>query len=342
MTNLTRASQELFSRPPDERYASLQELWEFCQRVKEDSLDRWHAPGTIAVEANPNGLRFIAGSDGAFLMNDWSFSQLCKMSGVAKDTVNRLSADTASRVLQETLPRDGNKPLQILTGGTTVRSLHGTQYTRLWNADLVRTLREFAVDFEPPQTGMNGATGLYAGEQDCFCFLIDPAGWCEIGNEAYAPGFFVWNSEVGRRSLGIQTFWFQSVCQNHIVWDATEVVEWTRKHTARVHEGLSEIRRIIEGLVAKRDERKDSFHRVIKKAMETTLGDDAEKTLAALAKHGITRQAAKKALEIAQEKGRFTIWSLVDALTRLAGQMDHAGDRTEADQKASGLLQLVT
>ena len=62
---------------------------------------------------------------------------------------------------------------------------------------------------------MNGATGLYCGEQDLFVFLIDPVGWAEIDGEAFAPGFFVWNSEVGKRSVGIQTFWFQQVCANH-------------------------------------------------------------------------------------------------------------------------------
>ena len=66
--------------------------------------------------------------------------------------------------------------------------------------------------------------------------MIDPTGWAEIDGQAFAPGFFVWNSEVGKRSLGIQTFWFQKVCQNHIVWDATEVVDFSRKHTANVRE----------------------------------------------------------------------------------------------------------
>jgi hypothetical protein len=47
-----------------------------------------------------------------------------------------------------------------------------------------------------------------------------------------------WNSEVGCRSVGIQTFWFQAVCANHIVWDAVEVVDFSRKHTANVHECL--------------------------------------------------------------------------------------------------------
>ncbi len=341
MSTLTRASKELFSRTADERFPSLQALWEYCQKVKEASIDRWHPPSAISVESSLDGIRFTAGNDGSFLMNDWSFSQVCRMAGVAKETVNRLSSETASRVFHETLPQDGSKPLQILTANDGVRSLHGTQYTRLWNADLVTMLREFATDFQPPQEGINGATGLYAGEQDLFVFMIDPAGWCEIGNESFAPGFFVWNSEVGRRSLGVQTFWFQSCCSNHIVWDAVEVVEWKRKHTAKVGEGLSEIRRIIEGLVAKRDERKDGFHRVIKQAMETHLGDDAEKVLSTVTKKGITRQAAKQAVELARQQGAFTIWTMVDALTRLAQQTDFASDRTEVDMKAASLLELV-
>jgi hypothetical protein len=340
MTNLMRASNELFKRSPDEVYESLQSLYEYCREQNNAGLDRWHPPSSICVNGDDNLLCNL-GNDGAFLMNDWSFSQLCRMAGVAKDTVNRLTPRTASSVFGETLSASGTKPLQFLTVGNRIRSIHGTQYTRLWNADLIQTLKEFAVDFHPPQKGMNGATGLYAGEQDMFAFLIDPLGWTEIGDQNYAPGFFVWNSEVGRRALGIQTFWFQAVCQNHIVWDATEVIEWTRKHTSKVGDGLTEICRIIEGLVQKRDERKDGFAATIKKAMEATLGDDAEKVLAFLNKNGINRSLAQEAYDIAQKKGRFTIWTIVDALTQLSQASKFAGDRIEADQKASQLLQLV-
>jgi hypothetical protein len=174
-------------------------------------------------------------------------------------------------VFAETLTR-GNKPLQLYGEGDQLRSMHGTAYTRPHDADVVRTLQEFAVDFQPPQTAAGGGTGLYAGEQDLFCFLIDPAGWTEIEGEAFAPGFFVWNSEVGRRSVGIQTFWFQAVCQNHIVWDAVEVVDFTRKHTSSVVDAMTEIRRIIEALIAKRDDLRNGFAQVIAKAMHTKLG----------------------------------------------------------------------
>lgn len=341
MSNLTRAHFELFRRTPDECFSSLRDLGEHCRGQKDRSFDRWHLPQ--AIRARPlatNSLAVEAGTDGAFTMNAWSFGQLCQLAKVSKDTVNRLSPETAARVFEETLPA-GKKPLQLLTEGDTVRSVHGTAYTRLHNADLVAILHEFATDFGPPQRASTGGTGLYCGEEDMFCFLIDPLGWVEIDGEAFAPGFFLWNSEVGKRSLGIETFWFQAVCQNHIVWDAVEVVEFARKHTANVHESLSEIRRIIERLVQKRDDRRDGFAKVVRKAMETRLGDDAEEVAEVLAKAGVSQVLRKQALDLVREQGRFTIFSLVDALTRLSGAFKNAGDRTEADQKAGRLLQLA-
>ena len=72
----------------------------------------------------------------------------------------------------------------------------------------------------------------------------------------------MWNSEVGKRSIGVQTIWFQAVCQNHIVW--IEVVDFSRKHTANVYDSVADIRGIIARLVDKRDERRDGFVQVMK------------------------------------------------------------------------------
>ena len=75
--------------------------------------------------------------------------------------------------------------------------------------------------------------------------------------------------------------------------------------------------------------------------METKLGDDAEEVLKVLAQKTIPRSLAKKALEIAQEQGRFTVFALVDALTRLCREIENAGERMEADQKVAKLLELA-
>ena len=338
--NLTKAHNELFRRTPDEAFPTLQSLWEHCHQQKMQSTDLWIAPREVSARVSEDILTMTLGTDGAFSMNEWSFTQLTRLAGVNKDTVNRLTPATASLVLEETLPR-ATKPFQVFTEDHRVRSLHGTTYTRLHNADLIMMLREFATDFQPPQNAMNGGTGLYAGEQDLFAFLIDPMGWVEIGEEAYAPGFFVWNSEVGRRSLGIQTFWFQAVCQNHIVWDAIDVCEFTTKHTSKVQDGLTTIRQMIDTIVRKRDERKDGFAAVLRKAMEQSLGSDADEALKNVCRNGIPRGLAQEALQIAQEKGRLTVFALVDALTRLTQRSQYAGDRAEADAKAASLLTLV-
>ena len=339
MQTLHEASRQLFERSPDERFDTLGELCEHCQVEKTESQDRWVPPESIVTVPSRNRLGLQL-DETPFDLNDWSFSQVCRLAGVARDTVNRVSSDTAARVLEETLPR-GGKPLQILTHGDGIRAVHGASYTRLYNADVLTMLREFATDFEPPPVGCDGGTGLYCGEQDLFCFLIDPTGWAEIDDQAFAPGFFLWNSEVGRRSLGVKTFWFQAVCQNHIVWDAVEVVEFSRKHTANVHDGLREIREIIARLVETRDQRRDGFAAVIKKAMEQRYGNTPDEVLELLKERGITRTLARQAVELATGQGRFTIFTVVDALTRVSAGLKYAGDRVEADSKAAQLLTLV-
>ena len=341
MSNLTRASRELFRRTPDETYSSLEALLNRCHQQREKSEDHWISPaGLWTRPMGSDHLQLTAGEDKVFTLNDWSFGQLCRLAGVTKETVNRLTPDTASRVLGETLPR-GNKPLQIYAQEDRARSIHGASYTRLYDAELLDIVLECASGFEPPPKGNAGGTGLYVGEQDMFVFLIDPSGWTEIGGETFAPGFFLWNSEVGRRSLGVETFWFQAVCQNHIVWDAVEVVEFSRKHTANVRDSLPDIRRIIQTLAAKRDQRRDAFAKVIQRAMQTKLGNDTDEVTAALVKAGIGPSLAKEVSELAGEQGRFTVFAMVDRLTKLAQRLKNAGERTEVDQQAGKLLVLA-
>lgn len=340
MQTLTRAHHELFRRAPDERFRSFAALLDHCQEQRTSSIDRWELPHSLRPSATADRLQLAIGGDEGFSMNDWSFGQLCRMAGVKKGTVNRLSPDTAKRVFYEMLPV-GNKPLQLLTDSRKVRSIHSASYTRVHNADLLEVVQDFATDFRPPPVSGSGATGLYCGEQDMFCFMIDPSGWTEIDGQAFAPGYFVWNSEVGRRSIGIQTFWFQSVCANHIVWDAIEVADFSRKHTANVQDAIGKIRNILEALVESRNQRRDGFVKVVRRAMSTKLGTVADDVALELARNGITKTVANQALEIAEREGNFTIFALVDALTRLAGQVDNAGDRVEADQLAACLLSLA-
>lgn len=147
MVNLKRASQELFRRTPDEMFTSLGEMLNRCRQDVDRSTDRWRPPAGMRPLSDAGRLKLDLGDGNEpFALNDWSFTQLCGIARVAKETVNRLSAETAARVIGETLP-EGNKPAQLFTRDDHVRSIHGHSYTRLHDSQLVGMLMEFAVDF---------------------------------------------------------------------------------------------------------------------------------------------------------------------------------------------------
>ena len=184
MSTLMKANQELYRRTPDECFHTLDELHTHCRAQRENSQDYWERPEQLLLT---HDMTLAIGGAADLSLNDWSFSQLCRMANVSKETINRLSTKTASKAFEETLPQS-EKPLQLLATGNTIRSIHGVAYTRLWNSELLDVVRDAAPDFTPPQTACDGvSTGLYCGEQDLFAFLIDPLGWVDIGGESFAP-----------------------------------------------------------------------------------------------------------------------------------------------------------
>jgi hypothetical protein len=93
--------------------------------------------------------------------------------------------------------------------------------------------------------------------------------------------------------------------------------------------------------VAERDARRDGFVRVVTNAMKATLGADADSAAKELARNGIPRNLSRDAIEIARQQGAFTIFAVVDALTRLTQTAKYVGDRVDADTKAASLLGLA-
>ena len=339
MVNLMTANRELYRRHPDECYGSFADLREHCYLQREQSEEHWCKPQAVIPIAKENSVSIQLEIGEEFELNDHSFKQLSRLCGVSADTLNRLSPKTAATAIEETLP-SADRPIQFLSGQTAMRSVHGINYTRLWNSELLDVVVEFESEFQPPKKALDGhGTGLYAGEQDMFAFLIDDNAWVEIGNDKFAPGFFVWNSEVGSRSLGIQTFWYQHICGNHIVWDCTDVNEFTRMHTSSVRDGLGEIKRMIESLVDVKTQRQEQFAAKIKQAKKDKLGDDVDEETKLLRKQGIPMSMIKNAAKVVGKNHSVFAW--VDALTRASGRIEFAGARSAMDQKIGSLLTLA-
>ena len=124
MSNLMHAHRELYKRSPDEQFDSMDSLFAHCESQRNVSRDVWRPPQDVRPRTLGESLILGAGSDGDLQLNDWSFSQLCRLALVSKETVNRVAPDTASRILVDTMP-SGSKPLQMLVTNDTLRSIHG-------------------------------------------------------------------------------------------------------------------------------------------------------------------------------------------------------------------------
>ncbi|MFK7736999.1 MAG: hypothetical protein AB8B50_13270 [Pirellulaceae bacterium] len=79
----------------------------------------------------------------------------------------------------------------------------------------------------------------------------------------------------------------------------------------------------------------------IRRSKSVAFGSDADEVIKQLNQHGIPRGLVKKAMELASEQGGFTVFALVDALTRLSQTVNVAGDRAALDTKIGSLLSLA-
>jgi len=129
-----------------------------------------------------------------------------------------------------------------------LRAATGPNYGRIWNADTVDMLvdrfgdgvtGEWRVpgEFGKRVTVDRDNTTLYASDRDMFVFLADEENRIELPNRragrfgSFARGFFVWNSEVGKTTLGAGFFLFDYVCCNRIIWGADQYTEVRIRHT---------------------------------------------------------------------------------------------------------------
>ena len=134
MTNLTQASHELSSRPADERFETLAELASHCHNLKDRSRRLKEPSAMFCPEVHDGRISLRINGYPPFGLNDWSFSQLCSLAKVAKDTVNRLQPETAAQVLTETLQErsEDDMDLQALVyNEALVRSVNGERYSQL-------------------------------------------------------------------------------------------------------------------------------------------------------------------------------------------------------------------
>ncbi|MGQ3049227.1 MAG: hypothetical protein ACT6Q8_22310 [Niveispirillum sp.] len=146
-----RVSSEWFSRPDDERFLSLSDLYASVRSRTERSRTRTLPSADIRVEArndNPEKLSLLLpGSDQPVAPTHWSFGQLASLVGAPAAYLRQLPAALAGINLQYGLTSHRGeqvKTLEIEDGRTELRAVTGPDYGRIFDHELVEAVQRIA------------------------------------------------------------------------------------------------------------------------------------------------------------------------------------------------------
>jgi hypothetical protein len=260
---IDRVSSEWFSRPGDERYLSLSELFGAVRGCAERSRTRTAESAAIRVEANGDDAERLAlmvrGEDVPLAPTHWTFGQLASFVGAPATYLRQLPAPLAGINLQYELTSHRAeliKTLEVEDGRVELRAVTGPDYGRIYDHELVAAVQGIAGNgtgdtrwkvpgvldwstgiYNPRVDVTRDTTTLYASDRDVFLFLVDDLNPIEAGRlpdgspDLYFRGFYCWNSEVGARTLGIASFYLRAVCQNRSLWDVENFEEITIRHS---------------------------------------------------------------------------------------------------------------
>src|SRR5258705_9373084 len=260
MTTLTQAHRQWASRPADERFTSLTDLQAFAALSRQTSRSK--VVSTREIELIPDDVDhkglLIGARDGTQAAPPhWSFGQLCSLASTPSPASYFRESGLPTPIIADCLNYNlrftrGVEDVKLLVSGrgdgVELRAATGPRYGRIWNADVVDALVERFGDgvsghwrvpgeFGQRVTVTKANTTLFASDRDMFVFLadedrrIDVPGRRNGSGGSMARGFFVWNSEVGDKTLGLGFFLFDYVCCNRIVWGADQYTEVRIRHT---------------------------------------------------------------------------------------------------------------
>ncbi len=150
-TNVDRVSSEWFSRPDDERYLSLDDLFASVKGRADRSRTRTVESAAIRVEAhrdNPEKLGLVLpGADEPIAPTHWSFGQLSSLVGAPAAYLRQLPAPLAGINLQYGLTNhraEQIKTMEVAKGRTELRAVTGPDYGRIYDHELVSAVQRIA------------------------------------------------------------------------------------------------------------------------------------------------------------------------------------------------------
>jgi hypothetical protein len=365
MANLMTVNREWASRPEDQRFTSLEALKAAVAQRKSESWTATPSSDELRVVPTESGDLGVMvydptyGQTRGLSLSNWSFGQLAGYAKAPASYLRTLPTELTAINLQWGLEHNPQREQALIlaqsNGDNHLRAMTSTSYGRIWDLDVVNAVEKVNAngDWKVPAASYatsnpKRATTLYASDRDVFIFLVNDSHPVEVGGEQLFRGFYAWNSEVGSAVFGLCTFLYRFVCDNRIVWGATNAQELRIRHTGGAPERFAyEGEKYLQTYAAESTagvvraiEAAQSFD-VTQKLLNPGKGDTVESWLQT---RGFTKAQAKASVEsaTAEEGQARSLWEIVNGITAYARSIPNADDRVAVEAKAGKLMDLVS
>ena len=147
----SRVSSQWFSRPDDERYLNLEDLYVATRKRADSAHVRTVQSANVRVEASRDDMESLAlilpGRTEPVTPTHWSFGQLSGLVGAPASYLRQLPAPLAAINLQHGLLNHRAeliKSLETDDGQIELRAITGPDYGRIWDYELVDAVGKIA------------------------------------------------------------------------------------------------------------------------------------------------------------------------------------------------------
>ena len=353
------AHREWASRPPDERHATIDALYEAARARRDRTEERTIETGEFRTQALADDDLTFETSGRAATLTHWSFGQLATIAGAPPNYLRTLPGSIAADALNFGLRQQGRAQHQLLIDRNdpwTVHAITSPRYARVHHAELARRVLDLMAQhpaWHLPlgyKDGEYGAervpSGAYLGDRDMFLFLVDgnrnlddPTDRTDAG---LFRGFILRNSDVGAAALTLDLFLFRAVCLNHVIWGFQHVAGFRRRHVgASIQQAwttsLNDVQSALDADTA-------ADRTVILRSIAQELGPTRDAVLDAVATRlDLSQKQAAEAYTLAEqyESNPRSVWGYVQGLTRLSQRTPWQDGRFALDRAASRLLTTV-
>ena len=352
MVMLRQAHENLFTRPPDEHFASFDELWATASAQRLRSAE--HDAKDTAILFSESGTDVHFG-DVTLRLTPYSMSQMAVLARVPAGVLQRLTPETRARVLNQTFPREGRYKCALMDEGR-LRAITSDRYRRVWDSELLDEVDRWLLGsgFVPAVPTINtdehgtNALGntkpaLFRSDRDLFTFFYGDRSPGDDGLGGMRKGVMVFNSEVGASSFGFAVFWFRQMCSNFLIWDALGIKSRRARHMGSVKDVVREFREELVQLSATVTTAElDAFHQAAATRFVPAGGDEDGQAVKRLNREFKLSEAdAREVVMLArapENPGELSVWGIANGITSAAKAYANADDRVRVSSLAGRVM----